>query len=120
MIGGLPDRPLSADETLTLSHARDDLLVIPATPDSLVGNDGSLDDIRNILVFTGNVVASLAYTDEDGWTVVAKVADPSAFEDVLDALIEFREDELTDEDRDEIVETIADAYETFTETSRTT
>ncbi|WP_318567399.1 hypothetical protein [Salinigranum marinum] len=115
MIRGFPDRPLSAGETLTLSHARDDLLVIPATPNSLVGNDGSLDDIRNVLVFTRNVVASLAYTDAGGWTVVSKVANPSAFEDVLDSLIEFRGNSLADEDRDAIVETIAEAYETFTE-----
>lgn len=84
MIRGLPDRPLSASETPKLSHERDDLLVIPATPDSLVGGDGTVGKIRNILVLTANVVASLAYTDTDGWTVVAKTADPSAFEVVLD------------------------------------
>ena len=115
MIGGLPDRPLSASETLRLSHERDDLLVIPATPDSLVGDDGTLGEIRNILVFTANVVASLAYTDADSWTVVAKTADPSEFEVVLDSLIEFRDDSLADEHGDEIVETIAEAYETFTD-----
>lgn len=115
MISGLPDRPLSATETLTVSHERDDLIIIPATPDSLVGDDGSLGEIRNILVFTGTVVASLAYKDADGWTVVSQVDDPSAFEEVLDSLIEFRGDSLADEDRDEIVETIADAYETFTD-----
>jgi len=115
MISRLPDRPLSASETPRLSHERDDLLVIPATPDSLVGDDGLLGEIRNILVFTANVVASLAYTDADGWTVVAKANDPSDFEAVLDSLIEFRGDSLADEDRDEIVETIAEAYETFTD-----
>ncbi|WP_458190618.1 hypothetical protein [Haladaptatus sp. NG-WS-4] len=114
MIRGLPDRPLSAGEALKLSHKRDDLLVIPATPNSLIGTEGTFGDIRNLLVFTANVVASLAYTDANGWTVVAKITDPSAFEDVLDALIEFRGDSLGDEDRDEIVETIAEAYETFT------
>ncbi len=72
MISGLPDRPLLASETLTVSHERDDLLVMPATPDSLVGDDGTLGGIRDILVFTANVVTSLAYTDPDGWTVVAK------------------------------------------------
>jgi len=113
MISGLPDRPLSAAESVELSHARDDLLVIPATPDSLVGDDNTIGDITNVLVFAGSVVASLAYTDADGWTVVAKASDPTAFEDVLDALIEFRGDSLTDEDRDEIVDTIAGAYETF-------
>jgi hypothetical protein len=41
MISGLPERPLSASETLRLSQERDDLLVIPATPDSLVGDDGA-------------------------------------------------------------------------------
>jgi hypothetical protein len=115
MISGLPDRPLSASETLRLSHERDDLLVIPATPDSLVGGNGTLGESRNILVFTANVVASLAYTDADGWTVVAKTADPSAVEVVLDSPIEFRVDSLADEDRDEIVEIIAEAYETFTD-----
>jgi len=115
MISGLPDRPLSANETLRLSHERDDLLVIPATPDSLVGGDGTLGEIRNILVFTTNVVASLAYTDADGWMVVTKTTDPSGFELVLDSLIEFRDDSLADEDRDEVVETIAEAYETFTD-----
>lgn len=75
MIRSLPDRPLSAAETLTASHERDDLLVIPATPDSLVSNDGSLGEIRNILVFTANVVASLAYTDADGWTVAPACED---------------------------------------------
>ncbi|PSQ18015.1 hypothetical protein BRD00_05935 [Halobacteriales archaeon QS_8_69_26] len=114
MIRGLPDRPLSAGETLRLSHEREDLLVIPATPNSIVGDDGAFGDIGNVLVFTANIVASLAYTDGDGWTVVAKATDPSAFEDVLDSLIEFRGDSLADEDRDEIVETIAEAYETFT------
>lgn len=89
--------------------------MIPATPDSLVGASGSLDDIRNVLVFTATVVASLAYTDTEGWSVVTKEDDPSAFEDVLDSLIEFRGDSLADEHRDDIVETIADAYETFTE-----
>ncbi|GAA0512164.1 hypothetical protein SAMN04488066_104131 [Halorubrum aquaticum] len=79
MISGLPDRPLLASETLTLSHERDNLLVIPTTPDSLVGDDGTLGGIRDILVFTANVVASLAYTDADGWTVVAKATDPSKF-----------------------------------------
>ncbi|MEF8821836.1 MAG: hypothetical protein V5A52_06125 [Halovenus sp.] len=113
MISGLPDRPLSAAETLELSHARDDLLVIPATPDSLVGDDGTLGEITNVLVFTGSVAASLAYTDADGWTVVAKTSDLTAFEDVLNALIEFRGDSLTTEDRDEIIDTIAGAYETF-------
>ena len=115
MISSLPDRPLSATETLTVSQERDDLLVIPATPDDLVGDEGTLGEIRNILVFTANVVASLAYTDADGWTVVAKVDDPSEFEVVLDSLIEFRDDSLADEDRDEIVETVAEAYETFTD-----
>ena len=115
MISGLPDRPLAASETLRLSHERDDLLVIPATPDSLVGGDGTLCEIRNVLVFTANVVASLAYTDADGWTVVAKTVDPPAFEVVLDSLIEFRGDSLADDDRDEIIETIAEAYETFTD-----
>jgi hypothetical protein len=114
MIDGFPDRPFTAIETLELSNERDDLLVIPATPSSLVGDDGSFGEIRNVLVFTTNVVASLAYTEADGWTVVAKATDPSAFEDVLDSLIEFRGDSLADDDRDEIVETIAEAYETFT------
>lgn len=115
MISGLPDRPLLASETLTVSHERDDLLVMPATPDSLVGDDGTLGGIRDILVFTANVVTSLAYTDPDGWTVVAKATDPSKFEVVLDSIIEFRGDSLADEDKAEIVETIAEAYETFTE-----
>ena len=37
------------------------------------------------------------------------------FEIVLNSLIELRDDSLADEDRDEIVETIAEAYETFTD-----
>jgi hypothetical protein len=115
MISGLPDRPLSASETLRVSQERDDLLVIPATPDSLLGAHGSLDEIRNVLVFTANVVAALAYTDADGWTVVAKADDPAAFEDVLDELIDFRGDLGAGEDKDEIVRTIAEAYKTFTD-----
>jgi len=35
MIGGFPNRPLSAAETLTQSHEQDDLLVISATPNGL-------------------------------------------------------------------------------------
>jgi len=44
---------------------------------------------------------------------VANASDPSAFEDALDSLVEYRGDSLTEDDRDEIVETIVGAYETF-------
>jgi hypothetical protein len=114
MIRGFPDRPLSAGETLGPSHERDDPLVIPATPDSLVGDDGSFGEIGNVLVFTATVVAALAYTDADGWRVMAEVGDPAAFEDVLDRLVEFRGDDIGGDDGDEIVETVAETYETFT------
>lgn len=115
MISGLPDRPLSASETLRLSKERDDLLVIPATPDSLIGAHGSLDEIRNVLVFTETIVAALAYTDADGWTLVTKADDPAAFEDVLDELMDFRDGLGEGENKAKIVETISEAYETFTD-----
>lgn len=114
MFSALPNRPLTVRETLTLSQDNADLLMFPATPDSLARNDESPKQVFDLLIFTQNLVAGLAYDAEnETWSVLAKNDDPTSFENVLDAVVEHCDYQVSDEDRASMTQTIRDAYETF-------
>ena len=114
MFSALPNRPLTVRETLTLSQDNADLLMFPATPDSLAQNDESPEQVFDLLIFTQNLVAGLAYDAEnETWSVLAKNDDPTSFENVLDAVVEHCDYQVSDEDRANMTQTIRDAYETF-------
>jgi len=114
MFSALPNRPLTVRETLTLSQDNADLLMFPATPDSLARNDESPEQVFDLLIFTQNLVAGLAYdVENETWSVLAKNDDPTSFENVLDAVVEHCDYQVSDEDRASMTQTIRDAYETF-------
>ena len=103
MISSLPDRPLSPTETVTISKSRAGFVLFPATPDSMFEGD-QVTDVRDLLIVTETVLAVLAYEETAGWVSVVRFDDTTKFAEAIEAIVDYRDYPLSEDDIAIIVE----------------